>query len=172
MIHISSCVSVYFCFCEVQLSCTNGLYLMQLDFKLKMKEMTKKRTSYALFAFSCSPVTLTNIYPVNCLSSSHNDLVLQLFFPALSFCSFHETGKLYSWQHSKLSISNQLNPIFFPYALSFVFFWLTFYFCLLLFFCTCSNNNSNNVNLPVWSGRIFFFPFYIKYLSCLSMWID
>lgn len=39
LIHICVCVRfVYFCFCEVQLSCTNGLYLCSLDFKLNEKE--------------------------------------------------------------------------------------------------------------------------------------
>lgn len=42
LIHISLCVCLYICFCEVQLSCTNSLYLMQLDFKLKKNERNEK----------------------------------------------------------------------------------------------------------------------------------
>lgn len=93
LIHISLCVFVYFCFCEVQLSCTNSLYLMQLDFKLKNERNEKENLFMHYLPFSCSSgiVTKCLFSEYFCLSSRHNNVsalctsLYFKFFPSFSW---------------------------------------------------------------------------------------
>lgn len=115
----------------------------------------KKRTFYALSAFSCSSGIVTNVYSVNisaCPPGTTTSLrfyfFVLLYFLQLVYAPFKETGKLYSWQHSKLSISNHLNPNYFPYA-------FLLYFIFVCVFCICLKIMAKcfSVIFEVWSGK-------------------
>lgn len=80
---------LYICFCEVQLSCTNSLYLMQLDFKLKKKkekkiERNEKEPFMHYLPFPALLELSTNVYSVNISACPAQCLHTFFFSPLVS----------------------------------------------------------------------------------------
>lgn len=122
---------VYFCFCEVQLSCTNSLYLMQLDFKLKNERKEKENLLCTICLFllfwNCNKCLFSEYY---CLSSRHNVSALLLsfffFFFQLVYAPFKKRVNCIVDSTVSSLYQNHLNPnFFFPPVL----FLIVFYFC-------------------------------------------
>lgn len=76
----------------------------------------KRKPFYALFAFSCSSGILTHFYIVNITACPPGTMPPRFYFSALLSWSMllKETGKLYSWQHSKLYIKTIYHPNYPP----------------------------------------------------------